>query len=79
VGSVAWKDEGARARLERWFDRFRDRVGVPTESREVRTRHGPGHVLFPGPSGAPPVVCPHAMRTGSAHLLSELGPRQGVR
>ncbi|MCC7435473.1 MAG: alpha/beta hydrolase [Methanoregulaceae archaeon] len=27
-----------------------------------------------GPGDAPPLVCLHAMRTGSAHLLSELGP-----
>ena len=74
MGSVTWKDEPARARLERWFERFRERVGVPTESREVPTRHGPSHVLLAGGSNAPPLVCLHAMRTGSAHLLSELGP-----
>ncbi|WP_439629102.1 alpha/beta fold hydrolase [Gemmata sp.] len=74
MGSVAWKNEAARARLERWFERFRARTGVPTESREVPTRHGPSHVLLAGPSDAPPLVCLHAMRTGSAHLLSELGP-----
>jgi pimeloyl-ACP methyl ester carboxylesterase len=36
------------------------------------TRHGPSHVLIAGPPQATPIVCLHAMRTGSAHLLSEL-------
>jgi pimeloyl-ACP methyl ester carboxylesterase len=31
-------------------------------------------VLLAGPTDAPPLVCLHAMRTGAAHLLSELGP-----
>ena len=31
-------------------------------------------MLVGGPVDAPPLVCLHAMRTGSAHLLSELGP-----
>ena len=41
------------------------------------TRFGPGHVLLAGPADAPPLVCLHAMRTGAAHLLSELGPLAG--
>jgi 2-hydroxy-6-oxonona-2,4-dienedioate hydrolase len=74
VGSVTWKNDAARVRLEGWYERFRGRIGVATESREVPTRHGPSHVLLAGASDAPPLVCLHAMRTGSAHLLSELGP-----
>ncbi len=34
-------------------------------------------MLLAGPADAPPVVCLHAMRTGAAHLLSELGPLAG--
>ena len=78
MGKAVWRDEAARGRLEAWYGRFRDRVPGPVEGREVPTRHGPSHVLFAGPPDAPPVVCLHAMRTGAAHLLSELGPARRV-
>ncbi|MEM9702762.1 MAG: alpha/beta fold hydrolase [Planctomycetota bacterium] len=71
---TVWRDEPARERLEAWFERFRDKIPGPTESRQVETQLGSSHVLLTGPSDAPPIVCLHAMRTGSAHLLSELGP-----
>jgi 2-hydroxy-6-oxonona-2,4-dienedioate hydrolase len=74
MGFVVWKDEAARARLEAWAERFRDRVSAPVESRTVPTRYGPSHVSLAGPADGPPLVCLHAMRTGSTHLLSELGP-----
>lgn len=74
MAPTAWKDEAARTRLEEWFERFRKRIPVPVQSREIPTRHGASHVLLAGPEEAPPIVCLHAMRTGSAHLLSELGP-----
>jgi 2-hydroxy-6-oxonona-2,4-dienedioate hydrolase len=72
--TTVWRNEAARARLEGWFERFRRRIPVPVESREVPTRHGPSHVLLAGPPDGPPLVCLHAMRTGSAHLVSELAP-----
>lgn len=72
MGRTIWKDEAGRARLEAWFERFRSRVPVSTESREVQTRYGPSHMLLAGPPDAPPLVCLHSMRTGSAHLLAEL-------
>lgn len=71
-----WKGAAARARLEAWYERFRERV-PGAEGREVPTRHGPSHVLCAGPPGAPVLVCLHAMRTGAAHLLSELVPLAG--
>lgn len=74
MGKTVWRDEAARERLEAWYTRFRDRIPGPVEGREVPTRHGPSHVLTAGPADAPPLVCLHAMRTGAAHLLSELGP-----
>lgn len=74
MGAVVWKNEAARGRLEEWYERFRARIPAPTEGRSVPTRHGPSHVLLAGPADAPPLVVLHAMRTGSAHLLSELGP-----
>lgn len=70
---TVWKDEAARVRLEQWYERFRRHIPVPVEGREVPTRHGPSHVLVGGPADGPPLVCLHAMRTGAAHLLSELG------
>ncbi|MEM6366008.1 MAG: alpha/beta hydrolase [Planctomycetota bacterium] len=69
-----WRDQTARDRLEDWYHRFQSRISVPTESREIPTRYGPNHVLIAGPDDAPPLVCLHAMRTGSAFIMSELGP-----
>src|SRR5437763_1573652 len=74
MGRTVWRDEAARGRLNAWYDRFRDRIAGPVEGREVPSRYGPSHVLLAGPADAPPVVCLHAMRTGAAHLLSELEP-----
>lgn len=74
MGARVWKDDAARTRLESWFERFRGRIPVLVESRDVPTRHGPSHVLLGGPADGPPLVCLHPMRAGSAHLLSELGP-----
>jgi len=77
VGAMVWRNEEARARLEAWYERFRARIPGPVESREVLTRCGPSHVLLAGPADAPPLVCLHAMRTGAAHLVSELAPLVG--
>jgi len=74
MGRTVWRDEAARGRLEAWYERFRARVPGPVEDGIVPTRHGPSHVLIAGPADAPPLVCLHAMRTGAAHLMSELGP-----
>jgi pimeloyl-ACP methyl ester carboxylesterase len=74
MGRTVWRNEAARSRLDAWYDRFRTRIPGPVESREVPTRHGPSHVLLAGTADAPPLLCLHAMRTGAAHLLSELGP-----
>jgi len=73
VSATVWKTEAGRARLEAWYERFRGRIAAPTESREVPTSLGPSHVLLAGPASGPTLVCLHAMRTGSAHLVSELG------
>lgn len=74
MSTVNWKNEEGRVSLEEWFEKFCDRIAAPLESRKVSTSIGPSHVLMGGPEEAPPLVCLHAMRTGSAHLLSELGP-----
>lgn len=72
--TTVWKDEAARARLEMWYARFQQRIEAPVDSRHVPTSHGPSHVLLAGDGHRPTLVCLHAMRTSSAHLLSELGP-----
>jgi 2-hydroxy-6-oxonona-2,4-dienedioate hydrolase len=72
--ATVWRNEAARARLEAWYNRFLERIEVPVESRVIDTSFGPGHVLLAGSPGATPLVCLHAMRTSSAHLLSELHP-----
>ena len=74
MGSTVWRDDAARGRLEGWFNRFQSRIVAPSESRQVPTRFGPTYVLLAGRADAPPLVCLHAMRTGSAFLVSELLP-----
>lgn len=70
--TTVWTDDRGRARLEAWFERFVDKVPGTVEGRQVPSRYGPSHVLLAGRADAPPLVCLHSMRTGSAHLLSEL-------
>ncbi len=69
-----FRDEQARAVLLQWFERFRGRLKVPTESRMVRTGLGDTHVLVGGPEGAPSVVLLHGALASSAHVLAELAP-----
>jgi 2-hydroxy-6-oxonona-2,4-dienedioate hydrolase len=69
-----WRDEASRERLEAWHEHFRTRIRTPVASITVHTSLGRSHVLLAGAEDAPPLMCLHAMRTGSAHLLSELQP-----
>lgn len=71
---TVWKDEAARKRLEEWFTHFRERITPPVESYEASTSFGSSHVLLAGRQDGPPLVCLHAMRTGSSLLVSELVP-----
>lgn len=74
MATTVWKDDASRARLEGWYQRFLARVEGPVESRQVPTRFGASQVLVAGRPDGPPLVALHPMRTGSAHLLAELGP-----
>jgi 2-hydroxy-6-oxonona-2,4-dienedioate hydrolase len=74
MASPVFRDAAARARMAAWYERFLQRIPGPTESRTVPTRFGENHVLVAGPENGVPLLCLHAMRTGSAHFLSELGP-----
>jgi 2-hydroxy-6-oxonona-2,4-dienedioate hydrolase len=69
-----WRDDASRMRLVDWHERFRARIDAPVISELVDTSLGRSHVLIAGPDDGPPLICLHAMRTGSAHLLSELQP-----
>ncbi|KFE63993.1 alpha/beta fold hydrolase [Hyalangium minutum] len=69
-----FRDAQAKTVLLQWFDRFRERIPAPTESRRVQTRWGDTHVLVGGPEGAPPVVLLHGALASSAHVLRELAP-----
>jgi pimeloyl-ACP methyl ester carboxylesterase len=70
----AFRGEQAKAVLLQWFDRFRNRLKVPTESRMVKTRFGDTHVLVGGPETGPALVVLHGAMASSAHVLSELAP-----
>lgn len=74
MSRTVWKSDAARQRLEDWYDRFLARVPVPCESRTITTASGSNHILLAGPADGTPIVCYHSMRTGAAHLLSELYP-----
>lgn len=68
------RSEASRIRLEEWYHRFLNKITAPVEHRMVPTSLGPSHVLIAGDEDAPPLMALHAMLTGSAQLLSELGP-----
>jgi pimeloyl-ACP methyl ester carboxylesterase len=70
----AFRGEQARSVLLRWYEHFRNRLKVPTESRTVRTRFGDTHVLVGGPETGPSVVVLHGALASSAHVLHELAP-----
>jgi 2-hydroxy-6-oxonona-2,4-dienedioate hydrolase len=74
VERTVWRNERGKAHLESWYERFRERIGAPVESRILPTSLGPSHVLVAGDREKPALVCLHSMRTGSAHFLSELRP-----
>lgn len=67
-----FRDEQAKAQLTQWFDRFRARLPVPTESRTLNTKFGETHVLVGGPESGPPVIVLHGALATSAHVLGEL-------
>ena len=67
-----FKNEQAKVKLTEWFDRFRARLPLPTESRVVQTAFGSTHVLVGGPVNAPPLVLLHGAMASSAHALVEL-------
>lgn len=67
-----FKNEGAKARMEDWYERFLNRSVISAESAEVSTSFGNSHLLIAGNPDKSPLVCLHSMLTSSAHLLSEL-------
>lgn len=72
MGTPVFKSDAAKARLQRWYDRFMAKIDVQNESKVVETSFGSSHVLAVGDPSKPPMVCLHAMLTSSAHVLSEL-------
>lgn len=72
--SHLYKTAAGCERLEQWHERFLAKIETPVETRTITTRLGESQVLVAGPADAPPLVVLHAMRTGAAFLLSELGP-----
>lgn len=72
--SVMFVDEARKAAIRGWHDRFRSRLAVPTEEREVTTSFGRTHLLVAGPASAPPLLVVHGALSSSAHVLPELGP-----
>jgi 2-hydroxy-6-oxonona-2,4-dienedioate hydrolase len=59
----------AREKLVGWHERFRLKIGIPTESVRLKTRLGETHALVGGPRNAPAIVCIHGAMASSAHIL----------
>jgi pimeloyl-ACP methyl ester carboxylesterase len=55
-GRSIYRSEAARAAIEALYDRAREALPFPTESRVVETRFGATHVLSAGRADGPPVV-----------------------
>ncbi|QDS95080.1 putative carboxylesterase nap [Roseimaritima multifibrata] len=72
--SVIWKTQDGKGRLNDWYDRFVDKIETEVSETIVPTRYGASHVLVSGLENGRPLVCLHAMRTGSPFLVSEMGP-----
>lgn len=72
MGKDIFKNEEARNRQEEWYQRFLVKAGCRVQFETVTTSFGESQVLIAGDVSKPPLVCLHAMLTGSAHLLSEL-------
>jgi 2-hydroxy-6-oxonona-2,4-dienedioate hydrolase len=69
-----FKTPEAHTAMLGWYDTFRAKLTVPTESRSVPTTFGETHVLVGGPAAAPPLVMVHGAMASSAHMLVELAP-----
>jgi len=59
----------AREKLLVWHERFRLKIGIPTESVQLKTRLGQTHVLVCGLQNAPTIICIHGAMASSAHAL----------
>ncbi|MEM6532589.1 MAG: alpha/beta hydrolase [Myxococcota bacterium] len=69
--SIYRSDEGRRT-MARWYSRFIERLGVPTESLEVETRHGRTHILVAGAPENPPLWCFHGANSSAASALAQV-------
>ncbi len=72
VGKDIFKSEKARNRQEEWYGHFLEATDLDVEFETVPTSFDKSHVLVAGNPDKPPLICLHAMLTGSAHLLSEI-------
>lgn len=72
MGKDIFKNEEARSRQEEWYQRFLVKADCRVNFETISTSFGESHVLMAGDVSKPPLICLHAMLTGSAHLLSEL-------
>jgi pimeloyl-ACP methyl ester carboxylesterase len=76
-GGTIYRSEAAREAIEQLYDRARDRLTFPTESRMVETRFGPTHLLVAGPPDGRPIVALQGGNVVNPLTLAWLGPLAG--
>ncbi len=72
--TTVFKSPEAKAKMQRWYQHFVDKLTIPFERRTVSTRWGDTSVILLGDEHAPPLVILHGALSGAPHALADVAP-----